>query len=118
MSAEWRFLIDENLDPQIVRYLKKETLDAAYVPNVLFEGADDDDDILPHAREHDYIFVTNDLQHFSDREFDEHEGIVLVYDGKLKTFEIVSGLLDIVASYPDGNTLRGYEVLDEWINEP
>jgi predicted nuclease of predicted toxin-antitoxin system len=115
MTAGWRFLVDENLHPQIVTYLRKENIDASYVPDVLFEGADDEADILPYLTDHDRILVTNDLEHFSDRAPGEHEGIVLVYDGKLTAFEIVSGLLDIVETYPDRDALRGYEVLDDWL---
>jgi len=115
MTAQWRFLIDENLHPPIVTYLRKEDIDASYVPDVLFEGADDEADILPYLGESDRIFVTNDLRHFGDRHPSEHEGIVLVYDGELTAFEIVSGLLDIVEAYPDRDSLRGYEVLDEWL---
>lgn len=115
MESEWRFLVDENLHPPIVTYLGKEDIDAGYVPEILFEGADGENDILPFAREHDHIIVTNDLRHFSDRDDDDHEGIILVYDGKLKPFDIVSGLLDIVEAYPNRDALRGYEVLDDWL---
>jgi len=115
MPPEWRFLIDENLHPQIVPYLEKADLGAEYVPTVLFEGADDDEDIVPYVLEHDAIFVTHDLRHFSDRAPEEHEGIILVYDGELEAFEIVSGVLDIVEAYPDRDALRGYEVLDDWL---
>lgn len=101
MAAEWRFLVDENLHPQIVDYRENEDITAAYVPDVLFEGADDDADILPFIREEDVIIVTNDLRHFSDRDDEEHEGIILVYDGKLEAFEIFSGLLDIIEAYRD-----------------
>lgn len=115
MAAPWRFLIDENLHPPVVDKLAEESIEAAYVPNILFEGADDDDDVLPFARTHDYIFVTNDLRHFSDRDDTEHAGIVLVYDGRLQPVEIASGLLAIVEAYPDRGALRGYEVLDSWL---
>lgn len=115
MAAEWRFLVDENLHPQIVDYLENEGITAAYIPDVLFEGADDDEDVLPYVRDEDAILITNDLRHFSDRDHREHDGIILVYDGKLEAFEIVSGLLDIIETYPERDALRGYEVLDEWL---
>lgn len=114
MGASWRFLIDENLHPPIVDSLTAERIEAAYVPEALFEGADDDEDVLPFARTHDYILVTNDVRHFSNRDDSEHEGIVLVYDGTLSPFEIASGLLEIVDAYSDRDGLRGYEVLDSW----
>lgn len=113
--APWRFLIDENLHPLIVDELAEEQLDAAYVPEVLFEGADDDDDVLPFARTNDYIVVTNDLRHFSYRDDAEHEGIILVYDGTLQPFEIAAGILDIVDAYSDRVALRGYEVIAGWL---
>lgn len=115
MGDEWRFLIDENLHPQIVRYLGKEGFDAEYVPDVLFIGADDDDDVLPYARKHDHVVVTNDVRDFSDRDDGEHEGIILVYDGQLTAFTIVSGILDIIEAYPNRDAMRGYEVLDDWL---
>lgn len=115
MGTEWRFLIDENLHPQIVRYLGKEDIDAAYVPAVLFEGADDEEDILPYARDHDSIVVTNDIRDFIDRSDDEHEGIILVFDGRRSAFTITAGILDIVDVYPNRDALRGYEVLDDWL---
>lgn len=115
MGFPWRFLIDENLHPPIVTYLEKEQITAAYVPDVLFEGADDDDKVLPFARENDYILVTADLRHFSNRGDSEHEGIVLVYDGTLDSFSIVTGLLNIVEAYPGRDAMRGYEVLDNWL---
>lgn len=111
----WRFLVDENLHPPIVTYLGKEEIHAAYVPDVLFEGADDDDDVLPFARAGDYVLVTNDLRDFGTRDPDEHEGIVLVYDGTLHSLDIVAGLLDVVEAYTDRDALRGYEVLDAWL---
>lgn len=115
MAAPWRFLIDENLHPPIVDDLAPDQIEAAYVPDVLFGGADDDDDVLPFARSYDYIVVTNDLRHFSDRRDDEHAGIVLVYDGTLQPFEIASGIRTIVEAYGDRDRLRGYEVLDSWL---
>lgn len=115
MGGDWRFLIDENLHPPIVDLLADEGVEGAYVPEVLFEGADDDDDILPLARTDDYVVVTGDVTDYRNRDRIEHEGIVLVYDGTLESFEIATGLLRIVAAYPSRDELRGYEVLDRWL---
>lgn len=40
-SSHWRFLVDENLDPTIVEELSEHDIDAEYVVDALFEGADD-----------------------------------------------------------------------------
>jgi predicted nuclease of predicted toxin-antitoxin system len=49
--SEWRFLLDENIDPKVVAYLEKEDLYAEHVRDALGQGADDEADVLPHARE-------------------------------------------------------------------
>lgn len=68
----------------------EELIEAAYEPNIRSESTDDNDEVLPSARFHDDIVVTNDLQDFSNREDTEHEGIILVSDGTLHPFEIAS----------------------------
>lgn len=115
MAGPWRFLIDENLHPPIVDHLVEDGIEGAYVPDILFEGADDDEDVLPLARADDYIVVTNDITDYSNRDRSQHEGIILVYDGTLESFEIATGLLRIVATYSNRDELRGYEVLDRWL---
>ncbi|WP_254830241.1 DUF5615 family PIN-like protein [Haloglomus salinum] len=35
MGGEWRFLLDENVDPKTVTYLEKEGIDAEHVRDVL-----------------------------------------------------------------------------------
>jgi len=59
--AGWRFLLDENVDPKVARYLEKEGLSAEHVRGALGQGADDEDDVLPYARERDSIVVTSDV---------------------------------------------------------
>lgn len=115
VTSEWAFLIDENLEPRIATYLKKEGIAADHVLDALFEGADDRDDILPYLREHDRIFVTNDVTDFSTVPDTAHEGIIILYDGKRPAFEITGGILDVVDVYPDRDSLRGYEILDDWL---
>lgn len=108
-----RFLIDENLEPQIAEYLRKESISADHVRDELRAGADDGTEILPYLREHDRVVVTNDVQDFSGLADDEHEGIVLLYDGERTAFEVATGILDIVEAYGDRELLRGYEILDD-----
>lgn len=115
MTAEWGFLVDENLDPQIAHYLENEGVRAEHVLDALFEGADDRDDLLPYARAEDLVVVTNDVTDFSRVPDHEHEGVVIVYDGALPAFDVAAGLLAMMDAYPDRDALRGYEVLDDWV---
>lgn len=39
--ADWRFLIDENLNPDIASELATDDIQAEHLLEVLFEGADD-----------------------------------------------------------------------------
>lgn len=112
----WYFLIDENLDPQIVVELGNRNLRAAHVLDVLFEGADDFTDILPYCRQHDAILVTNNVLDFNATELspDDHSGIVIVHDKNRPPGEIAGELYRITEGYPDAATLLGFESADEW----
>jgi predicted nuclease of predicted toxin-antitoxin system len=45
--SEWRFLLDENIDPKVATYLDKEGLFAAHVRDAVGQGADDEGDSSP-----------------------------------------------------------------------
>lgn len=62
--SEWRFLLDENIDPKTATYLEKEGIHAEHVRDALWVGADDEDDILPYARTNNSIIVTSDVTDF------------------------------------------------------
>lgn len=59
--SEWRSLPDENIGPEVATCLDKEDLLAEHVRDALGQGADDEDDILPYAREHDLSLVISDV---------------------------------------------------------
>ena len=65
--ATWRFFLDENIDPKVATYLDKEGLFALHVRDTLGQGADDREDILPHARDQDLIVVTSDVEEYRAR---------------------------------------------------
>jgi len=65
IESEWRFLIDENLSPNIVTELECRDIAAEYVLDALFEGADDFEDILPYCRQTDTVLVTNNVRDFN-----------------------------------------------------
>lgn len=110
----WRFLLDENIDPKVETYLEKETLSAEHVRDTLGQGADDEDDILPYAREHDRLIVTSDVKDFGTLPGDSHAGIVLLYDDTMPAYRVASALIRMVDSYPSRDEFTGREELDAW----
>jgi len=113
--AGWRFLLDENVDPKVARYLEKEGLSAEHVRGALGQGADDADDVLPYARERDSIVVTSDVSDFASLPDTVHVGVILLYDDTLSAYQVSSGLLELVETYSERSSFSGTEVLDEWV---
>lgn len=111
----WRFLLDENVDPKTATYLSKEGIDAKHVRDALWQGADDEADVLPYAREHDRIVVTSDVSDFSSLSTDDHAGVILLYDDTMPAYRIASGLIAMVDAYPGRDAFNGREELDAWV---
>lgn len=99
MSA-WRFLIDENLDPEIVAELETPEIEAECFVDALFEGADDFDDILPYCHKSETILVTNNVRDFNatDLSPDDHAGIIIVHDKTRPASEIASEIQQMTSS--------------------
>lgn len=112
--AEWRFLLDENIDPKVATYLDKEHLFAVHVRDTLGQGADDEDDVLPYARKHDLIVVTSDVKDFGDLPSESHAGVVLLYDDTMPAYRVASALITMVDAYPSRGAFAGREELDVW----
>jgi hypothetical protein len=113
--SEWRFLLDENVDTKTAKYLRKEGLHAEHVRDALGQGADDREDVLPYAREHDLVIVTSDVGDFGDLRSDAHAGVVILYDDTMPAYRVASGLLAMVDTYPGRDAFPGYEELDPWV---
>ena len=113
MSA-WRFLLDENVDPDVAAHLENEEVVAEHVRDALAEGADDETDILPYAREHGLIVVTSDVTDFGDLPTEDHAGVILLYDDTMPANRVASALVELVEAYPDRDAFRGIEALDAW----
>ena len=118
-DSSWRFLIDENLNPDIVDELRQLEIDAEHFLAVLFPGADDFEDILPHCRETGTILVTNNVVDFNPTSLshDDHAGIVIVHDKNRPAAEIAAELKRIVEAYSDPEVFRGFENADDWTND-
>jgi hypothetical protein len=114
-GAEWGFLLDENVDRMVATRLRAHGHRAEMVVDELERGADDHPDVLPYARREDLIVVTKELSDFGDLDFDDHEGVILVFDDGLDGDDVASGIRQIVVPYPDRDALRGRETLDDWL---
>lgn len=86
-----------------------------HVRDALWQGADDEDDVLPYAREHDLIIVTSDVNDFGDQQANAHAGIVLLYDDTMPAYRVASALLAMVDAYPTREEFTGHEELDPWV---
>jgi len=113
--SEWRFLLDENVDPKTATYLEKEGVLAEHVRDALWLGADDEADVLPYAREHDLIVVTSDVSDFGGLPLDAHAGLVLLYDDTTPAYRIAAGLSSMVDAYSRREAFSGREELDAWL---
>ena len=112
--SPWRFLLDENIDPKTASYLQKEGVYAEHIRDELGRGADDENDILPYAREQDLIIVTSDVTDFGPLPSEAHAGIVLLYDDAMPAYRVASGLLAMVDAYGNRAEFGGREELDPW----
>lgn len=114
--SDWRFLLDENIDPKTGTYLQKEDVHAEHVRDVLWQGADDEDDVLPYARENDCIVVTSDVTDFGDLHSERHAGVILLYDDTMPAYRVAAGLLSMIDAYSSRDTFGSREELDPWIS--
>ena len=112
--AAWRFLLDENIDPKVATYLDKEDLFAVHVRDTVGQGADDEADVLPYAREHDLIIVTSDVKDFGALPSEVHAGIILLYDDTMPAYRVASALITMVDTYSTRDEFAGREELDAW----
>jgi len=112
--SDWRFLLDENVDPKAAAYLEKEGLFAVHVRDAVGLGADDEDDVLPYARNHDLVVVTSDVKDFGALPNEAHAGVVIVHDDTMPAYRVASALIAMVDAYPGREAFPDREELDAW----
>jgi len=59
-DAEWRVLLDENIEPRVGQLLQREGYEAEHVRDALTRGTPDED-VLAYAVRHDCVLVTADV---------------------------------------------------------
>lgn len=112
----WSFLIDENLEPEVARILRKTGFDADHIQDDLGKGTEDFD-ILDHARSEGQIIVTNDIEDFKPILSSETAGgehLVILHNGDVSAFEIAEALRNMANAYGSPADFGG-EILDDWL---
>ena len=99
----YRVLVDENLDPQTALFLRNRDHDAVHVADVLGSGTKDAD-IAAHAREHEYVVLTNDRD-FTDPTLNRDLTVVLVANNDTPADEIADAIDEIAELVPDADDL-------------
>ena len=112
--STWRFLPDENVDPKVAAHLENDEVVAEHVRDALAEGAGDETDVLPYAREHGLIVVTSDVTDFGDIPIENNAGLILLYDDTMPAYSVATALIALVETYPDRDAFPGVEALDAW----
>lgn len=107
-------LLDENVEKQVLAYLRAEGHDGNHVVDVLEQGVDDDADIAPFARDHDDIIVTRDAD-FLAMDDGAHSGVFFIENHTLTAYDVSTAILRVVDSVPDRSYLRGVVYLDSWL---
>ncbi|WP_435067194.1 DUF5615 family PIN-like protein [Haloplanus sp. C73] len=103
------------VDPKVATYLDKAGLFAVHVRDTVGQGADDEDDVLPYAREHDLVVVTSDVKDFGRLPSEAHTGVVLLHDDTMPAYRVASALITMVDTYPSRDDFAGREELDAWV---
>lgn len=113
--AEWRFLLDENVDPKVETYLDKAAVIAEHVRDELGEGADDEE-LQAYARAHDLVIVTSDVKDFGalPTDGDAAADVVLLHDDTMPAYRIASALITMSDAYASPDAFPGREDLDAW----
>lgn len=107
---EWRFLLDENVDPKTGTYLEKEGVDAEHVREAVGLGATDDK-IRSYAEEDDRIIVTSDVTDFTTG---TDSTVVLLYDDTTPAYRVAAALLEMIDAYRSPAEFPDREELDPW----
>lgn len=112
----WSFLIDENLEPEVARILRKSGFDAEHVQEDVGKGTEDID-ILARAQQENQIIVTNDIEDFKPILSSGAAGrdhLVILHHGDASAFQIAEALRNMAEAY-DNRTAFGGEILDDWL---
>lgn len=107
-------LLDENVDRQVLAYLRAEGHEGEHVVDALDTGVADRGDIAPYARTRDHVVVTKDTD-FLAMPQEDHSGVFFVDDHGLKAYEIATAIIRAVDTIGDRDSLRSVVFVDSWL---
>ena len=113
-SVSVSVLLDENVEKQVLAYLRAEGHDGVHVVDALEPGVEDVADIAPYATEHNLIVVTKDTD-FLAMDSQAHAGVFFVADHTRSAYEIATGILRAVDAVPDRDYLREVTFVENWL---
>lgn len=95
----YRVLVDENVDPSTAELLREQGHEAVHVEDALGKGTGDPP-IAEHAREHDYLVLTNDADFLRP---DRRQGLSVLYvpENAIRAHEIASLVEALAGLIPD-----------------
>lgn len=111
---EWRFLLDENMEPRVESFLAAEGYDAEHVQDALSKGARDKPDVLSYAMRTSRIVITSDVKDFAGLAPSEHSGLMLLYEQRASAHGAANAVLDVVDAYGDRERFVA-EAIDDWM---
>lgn len=112
--GEWRFLVDENLEPQVAYELEKRGFEAESIRDSIGKGVDDSA-VLKYARQNDAIILTSDVTDFRPLDDNEHRGLLLLYHDEASARQVATAVADLIAAFVDRDNVRGQYPLDDWL---
>lgn len=106
-------LLDENVERQVLTYLRTEGIEGEHVVDALTPGVEDADEIAPYAKECDHVLVTKDTD-FLAMDVNDHAGVFFVVNHRQSAFDIAMSIVHVRDIVGDRDSLRGIIFLDEW----
>jgi hypothetical protein len=106
-------LLDENVDKQVLSYLRAEGYDGEHLVDAMETGVDDAPDIIRYACRHDHVIVTKDTDFLTMDEAD-HEGVFFIENHRWSAYDIATTILRVLDTVSDRSYLRGVVFLSDW----
>jgi predicted nuclease of predicted toxin-antitoxin system len=99
----YRILCDENVEPQTVRYLKRDGHEATHVRDALSLSVDDTE-IVTYARENDSVILTNDTDFLDSAAFPDVT-VLLYTNNRTPAHELAAMIGKLTRYYPSQDDL-------------
>jgi hypothetical protein len=114
---EWYFVIDENLEPRVVELLESRGFQTDRVgSDILFQGAEDVDDVICYAVANDAIVVTSNWRDFSRFDTSLHNGVLVAFDNEATAWDVADWTMRAAEAFDDPAHCTDWYVLSRFEN--